>query len=67
MVEIAITECEVDGFVSLCSYNHDGCACEYCSNQACRVYLKHHYSFREILSQFGIDDVAEFRLDGKLG
>ena len=67
MVEIAITECEVDGFVSLCSYNHDGCACEYCSNQACRVYLKDHYSFREILSQFGIDDVAEFRLDGKLG
>ena len=65
MVEIAITECDVDGFVSLYNYNH-GCACEYC-NQAFRIYLKNRYSSREILSQFGIDDVAEFRLDGKLG
>ena len=29
--------------------------------------MKDRYSFRAILSPFGIDDVAEFRLDGKLG
>ena len=37
MVRVAITECDVDGFVSLYNYNH-GCACEYC-NGAFRAYL----------------------------
>ena len=52
MVEVAITRCDVDGFVSLYNYNH-GCACDYC-NQAFRVYLSDQYPLKEIESEFGI-------------
>ena len=65
MVEVAITRCDVDGFVSLYNYNH-GCACDYC-NQAFRVYLSDQYPLKEIESEFGIDNLDSFRLDGTLG
>ena len=65
MVEVAITRCDVDGFVSLYNYNH-GCACDYC-NHDFRAYLLDRYSPKEINSKFDIDNLDSFRLDGTLG
>ncbi len=64
MVRVAITECDVDGFVSLYNYNH-GCACEYC-NRAFRAYLTEKYTEADIHEQFSIHNLDAFRLDGKL-
>ena len=65
MVEVAITRCDVDGFVSLYNYNH-GCACDYC-NHDFRAYLLDRYSPKKINSKFDIDNLDSFRLDGTLG
>jgi hypothetical protein len=64
MVRVAISECGVDGFVSLYNYNH-GCACQYC-NSAFRTYLSERYSPTEISALFNIGNLEVFRLDGTL-
>ncbi len=64
MVQVAIEECNVDGFVTLYNYDY-GCACEYC-NGAFRQYLLERYSPEEMSERFGIEDLDNFRLDGTL-